>query len=171
MWVASPSSYDPYSFFLKYLVKMSATSLNHNTCTGCKSGEIASAFCQDCSHFLCSNCKMAHQFMHCFEGHRVQEIQTNSISPPSLNVASKTCNCLQHRQQALRFFCLSCNLAICRECTLVDHAAPAHQYEPIQEVSLHHRSSFLSKKFGQKPDLMPGHDSVKLASISFKWMR
>lgn len=109
-----------------------------STCTGCKSGERASAFCQDCSHFLCSNCKMAHQYMHCFEGHRVEAIPSTPIPVSSASApmaADRSCKCLQHRMQPLRFFCLSCNLAICRECTLVDHAAPAHQYEPICEVA------------------------------------
>jgi hypothetical protein len=42
------------------------------SCTGCKSKELpAVARCFDCANFLCPNCVMAHQFMHCFEGHRV----------------------------------------------------------------------------------------------------
>lgn len=34
-------------------------------------GSISCPF-QDCGHFLCANCTMAHQYMHCFEGHRVE---------------------------------------------------------------------------------------------------
>ncbi|XGW15765.1 hypothetical protein V3C99_001314 [Haemonchus contortus] len=109
---------------------------NRSACTGCKSGERASHYCQECTHYLCTNCTMAHQYMHCFEGHRVEPICQPSM-PPS-NAASaheRSCKCLQHRAQPLRFFCLTCNLAICRECTLVEHAQPAHQYEPITEVA------------------------------------
>lgn len=41
-------------------------------CQGCKSKEhSAVARCHDCTNYLCPNCVMAHQFMHCFEGHRV----------------------------------------------------------------------------------------------------
>ena len=41
-------------------------------CQGCKSKEhSAVAKCHDCTNYLCPNCVMAHQFMHCFEGHRV----------------------------------------------------------------------------------------------------
>lgn len=51
-------------------------------CTGCKSRESSAvARCFDCSNFLCANCVMAHQFMHCFEGHHVStlgEITSNS---------------------------------------------------------------------------------------------
>ncbi|KHJ94610.1 b-box zinc finger [Oesophagostomum dentatum] len=111
---------------------------NRSACTGCKSGERASHYCQECTHYLCTNCTMAHQYMHCFEGHRVEAIsQVQAPAPPS-NAASaheRACKCLQHRAQPLRFFCLTCNLAICRECTLVEHAQPSHQYEPISEVA------------------------------------
>lgn len=42
------------------------------SCTSCKSNKSnAVARCFDCSNMLCSNCVMAHQFMHCFEGHHV----------------------------------------------------------------------------------------------------
>jgi len=51
-------------------------------CTGCKSRESSAvARCFDCNNFLCANCVMAHQFMHCFEGHHVTtlgEITNNS---------------------------------------------------------------------------------------------
>lgn len=41
----------------------------------------------------------------------------------------------QHRSQPLRYFCLTCNLAVCIECTQVDHAQPKHQYELISNVA------------------------------------
>ncbi|KJH42870.1 b-box zinc finger [Dictyocaulus viviparus] len=115
-----------------------ANTNNRSACTGCKSGERASHYCQECTHYLCTNCTMAHQYMHCFEGHRVEPISQVQPSIPPSSAASaheRACKCLQHRAQPLRFFCLTCNLAICRECTLVEHARPAHQYEPITEVA------------------------------------
>ncbi|KAK6742532.1 hypothetical protein RB195_010039 [Necator americanus] len=111
---------------------------NRSACTGCKSGERASHYCQECTHYLCTNCTMAHQYMHCFEGHRVEPIsQIQAPVQPSSAASAheRACKCLQHRAQPLRFFCLTCNLAICRECTLVEHAQPSHQYEPISEVA------------------------------------
>ncbi|KAF8357266.1 ncl-1 [Pristionchus pacificus] len=111
-------------------------------CSGCKSGEKASAYCTDCGHFLCANCTMAHQYMHCFEGHRVEQLNGHPASnglDAAVNGALKngrvSCNCLQHRAQPLRYFCLTCNLAICSECTIGDHVAPAHHYADIAEVA------------------------------------
>ncbi|VDM39382.1 unnamed protein product [Toxocara canis] len=105
-----------------------------SSCTGCKSGERASAFCQDCAHFLCANCTMAHQYMHCFEGHRVDQLSHGS-SPTLSDKLVSTCKCIQHRTQTLRYFCVTCNLAICRECTLNDHPATTHQFELIGDVA------------------------------------
>ncbi|CAB3403100.1 unnamed protein product [Caenorhabditis bovis] len=121
------------------------------TCTGCKSGEQASSYCHDCNYNLCSNCTMAHQFMHCFEGHRVENLPLSNISSASSTASNssaamtaanggfdssdKSCKCLQHRNQQLCYFCLTCNLAICHECTNVDHLAPVHNYEPISDVA------------------------------------
>lgn len=42
------------------------------TCTSCKAKEKAVARCSDCANFLCPNCVTAHQFMRCFENHKVK---------------------------------------------------------------------------------------------------
>ena len=42
------------------------------TCTSCKAKEKAVARCKDCANFLCPNCVTAHQFMRCFENHKVR---------------------------------------------------------------------------------------------------
>ena len=40
-------------------------------CTSCKAKEKAVARCMDCANFLCPNCVTAHQYMRCFENHKV----------------------------------------------------------------------------------------------------
>ncbi|MFH4973427.1 hypothetical protein AB6A40_000136 [Gnathostoma spinigerum] len=108
-----------------------------SSCTGCKNGERASAFCRDCSHFLCANCTMAHHCMHCFDGHRVDQLSHGSS--PALSEKQQQqqtpCKCIQHRSQPLSFFCLTCNLVICQECTQSEHVAPAHHYEAVGDVA------------------------------------
>ncbi|XP_020289079.1 brain tumor protein [Pseudomyrmex gracilis] len=54
---------------------------SHTPCTGCKSTAEAGAVarCYDCNNFLCSNCLMAHQYMHCFEGHRVLNFSDSKL--------------------------------------------------------------------------------------------
>ena len=58
-------------------------------CTGCKSKDTnAIARCYDCSNFLCSNCVTAHQFMHCFEGHRVKLLDEGENESEAANDVS-----------------------------------------------------------------------------------
>ncbi|CTQ86624.1 RING-type E3 ubiquitin transferase [Caenorhabditis elegans] len=125
----------------------------------------ATSFCQDCNANLCDNCTMAHKFMHCFADHRVVSLTTpgtgsSSSSTSSSSSASSTSShqvpslggkqspdsmmlgsgkrsvlCLQHRASELVFFCVSCNLAICRDCTVSDHPSGTHQYELIADVA------------------------------------
>lgn len=102
-------------------------------CTGCKSKDLSAvARCIDCATFLCPNCVMAHQFMHCFEGHRVlslSELQTRHDEPK----ADKPISCLRHRHEMLRFFCRTCDTPVCRECTINEHKG--HEYDYLSEVA------------------------------------
>lgn len=129
-------------------------------CSGCKSNETATSFCQDCNANLCDNCTMAHKFMHCFADHRVVPLSGGSSSASSTSSSSSSSStsshhqnliaslsgkhspdgkrpvlCLQHRASELMFFCNTCNLAICVDCTTSDHPPGQHQYELITEVA------------------------------------
>ncbi|CAH1777020.1 unnamed protein product [Owenia fusiformis] len=101
-------------------------------CTGCKTKDTnAVARCFDCANLLCANCVMAHQFMHCFEGHHVRYLADLQNKDAKIE---KTVQCLKHKHDALKYFCLTCNIPICQECTVVDHAN-GHNYEIISEIS------------------------------------
>uniref|UniRef100_A0A1B6CC71 Brain tumor protein n=1 Tax=Clastoptera arizonana TaxID=38151 RepID=A0A1B6CC71_9HEMI len=108
-------------------------------CTSCKSRTTdAVARCYDCEHFLCPNCKMAHQFMHCFEGHRVINLpMENGNAKDDLKnglSTDKTVFCTRHKTEALKYFCRTCNLPVCKECTLMDHPAGLHECEHLSEA-------------------------------------
>ncbi|KAH8026875.1 hypothetical protein HPB51_026210 [Rhipicephalus microplus] len=86
----------------------------------------AVARCFDCANFLCPNCVMAHQFMHCFEGHRVLTLGELQSARDGLRAPQdKPVACLRHRSEALRYFCRSCDTPVCKECALLDHPKPA----------------------------------------------
>lgn len=101
------------------------------SCTACKSRDVAAvARCLDCSKLLCPHCVMAHQYMHCFEGHRVvtlAELAQRDERPVT---------CLRHKGEPLKYFCVTCAVPLCMDCTLVDHPKGVHEYEPIQEAAL-----------------------------------
>lgn len=108
-------------------------------CTSCKSQTSnAVARCYDCNHYLCPNCVMAHQFMHCFEGHRVMTLPTDAVKDESKNglgsPTEKIVPCPRHKLEALKYFCRTCNVPVCKECTMIDHPANLHECEHLSEV-------------------------------------
>lgn len=110
-------------------------------CTGCKSTESdAVARCFDCANFLCPNCVMAHQFMHCFEGHRVLNLGDSKIEEPKNNLVINGGNgeralfCPRHKTELLKYFCRACNVPVCKECTISDHPGPLHDCAHISEA-------------------------------------
>ena len=55
------------------ILDMAAMNDPQIVCTSCKAREKAVARCNDCASFLCPNCVTAHQYMRCFENHKVVE--------------------------------------------------------------------------------------------------
>ncbi|XP_018497384.1 B-box type zinc finger protein ncl-1-like [Galendromus occidentalis] len=114
-----------------------------HSCTSCRSRESAAiARCFDCANFLCPNCVMAHQFMHCFEGHRVMTLcelqRSKDASAGGELKPEKPVSCLRHKNESLNFFCHTCNLPICNECTLLDHPKGLHDYDLLAEIAPKH---------------------------------
>ncbi|XP_017887874.1 brain tumor protein [Ceratina calcarata] len=130
-------------------------------CTGCKSNESdAVARCFDCANFLCPNCVMAHQFMHCFEGHRVLNLGDSKLETVTTTTTTTNANtngsiemskngnmvnatngekvprdhCPRHKQESLKYFCRTCNALVCKECAITDHPGPLHECAHISEV-------------------------------------
>ncbi|GIX68440.1 b-box type zinc finger protein ncl-1 [Caerostris extrusa] len=102
-------------------------------CTGCKTKDThAVARCFDCANYLCGNCVMAHQYMHCFEGHHVINLKEQSNKEDFKN--DKLLCCPRHKAETLRFFCKTCNVPICKECTSSDHLKGLHDYDHISEI-------------------------------------
>ncbi|RZF32843.1 hypothetical protein LSTR_LSTR009394 [Laodelphax striatellus] len=116
-------------------------------CTSCKSKTSdAVARCIDCENYLCPNCVMAHQFMHCFEGHRVLNlpiengtmpngiIKDDTITKNNAGTENKLVLCSRHKTEPLKYFCRTCNMPVCKECTLMDHPTGLHDCEHIADA-------------------------------------
>nr|CAG4651623.1 EOG090X01W2 [Triops cancriformis] len=103
-------------------------------CTGCKSRESSAvACCYECANYLCPHCVMAHQFMHCFEGHRVHTLsETRPNANPNAQV-EKASTCPRHSTQGLSLYCRHCMEPVCSECVMEEHAA--HDLEPIHDAA------------------------------------
>ncbi|XP_037967729.1 brain tumor protein isoform X2 [Plutella xylostella] len=102
-------------------------------CTCCKSKEPAVARCTDCSHFLCANCNSAHQFMRCFENHRVVPFDALRSSKDH-SAVHKPIFCSRHVGESLKFYCCECEVGACSECLTVEHKVGEHRCERIVDA-------------------------------------
>ena len=123
-------------YAISNILESSALDTSALHCTGCKSKETnAVARCFDCANFLCANCVMAHQFMHCFEGHRVVSLGDLQLKQEEGgSKADKPVNCPRHKNDVLKFFCKTCIQPICKECTVFDHGR-GHECQFLMDVA------------------------------------
>ena len=87
------------------------------------------ARCMDCKGFLCQNCTDLHSTIAPLKRHSfimLDQLQTGKSR------MMKEESCQKHKDQAVRWFCKKCGLPICRDCTVIDHRYPQHEYVPIE---------------------------------------
>ncbi|XP_046747645.1 brain tumor protein-like [Diprion similis] len=120
-------------YVLTNILDMSAIENMAVLCTSCKTKESAVARCSDCANFLCPNCNTAHQFMRCFESHKVVAFEELKQSNEAIPI-HKPIFCESHPAENMKFYCYTCQEPICNECLLVEHKAPDHQYERLTDA-------------------------------------
>ncbi|XP_012215077.1 B-box type zinc finger protein ncl-1 [Linepithema humile] len=120
-------------YVLTNILDMSAIENKTVICTSCKARENAVARCSDCANFLCPNCNTAHQFMRCFENHKVVSFEDLKRSNKAIPI-HKPIFCECHPAETMKFYCHTCQEPICNECLLVEHKAPEHQYERLTDA-------------------------------------
>lgn len=119
---------------------MEMSNLDDIVCTSCKAKEKAVARCCDCASYLCENCVTAHQFMRCFDRHKVVSFNdTHGAEKVSFH---KPIFCSNHPTENMKFFCISCQVPICNECMLIEHKQPDHHYERISDIEEKERDGF-----------------------------
>ncbi|KAK0080316.1 hypothetical protein PV325_014163 [Microctonus aethiopoides] len=123
----------PCDYVLTNILDMSAIETMTVLCTSCKAKENAVARCSDCANFLCPNCNTAHQFMRCFESHKVIAFEDLKRSNKAVPI-HKPIFCEFHPAENMKFYCYTCQEPICNDCLLVEHKAPEHQYERLVDA-------------------------------------
>lgn len=102
-------------------------------CTSCKSKENAISRCNDCANFLCASCDNAHQYMRCFENHKVVKLDDMRNSMEKISI-HKPLFCNLHATENLKYYCFSCQITVCNDCLIADHKGNDHQYEMITDA-------------------------------------
>ncbi|XP_076321036.1 LOW QUALITY PROTEIN: protein meiotic P26-like [Tachypleus tridentatus] len=130
----------PLDFVTSNQLDISAIENTQIICTSCKAKEKAVARCSDCATFLCSNCVTAHQYMRCFENHKVVSFEEMKTSGDGI-ILHKPVECLNHVGETMKFYCHTCEVPICNECMVADHKQPQHRYERAVDAEAKHREN------------------------------
>lgn len=96
-------------YVLTNILDMSAIENMAVLCTSCKAKESAVARCSDCANFLCPNCNTAHQFMRCFEHHKVVAFEDLKQSNEAIPI-HKPIFCECHPAENMKFYCHTCQV-------------------------------------------------------------
>ena len=99
--------------------------------TDCEIG----ARCVDCNGFLCQQCVNLHQTIVPLKVHTVFTINELRSGEIDMSKVMKEECCQKHKDQVLRWFCKTCGIPICRDCTVTDHRHPDHDYVTIESVT------------------------------------
>ncbi|XP_060726349.1 tripartite motif-containing protein 66 isoform X4 [Tachysurus vachellii] len=91
-------------------------------CGGCEESALI-GWCQECGEALCSDCVFAHQ--------RVKVTRNHTIIPRESGL-STSLRCTSHKQEQLKFFCVTCDQLTCRDCQLIDHRN--HRFLLLEEA-------------------------------------
>ena len=128
-------------------------------CERCVEEDVAVAFCCQCSHLLCRHCSDDHARSKATRNHRLVRSpssartsqsemvdvleETDSVSdggacaerrhsfePEMVQIEPQMCSV--HADELLKFFCETCGLLVCRDCTVVGHSG--HKYDRMEKM-------------------------------------
>ena len=124
----------PTNFFLDNMLDIALINSSNREpvpCSNCDSlNSPATSRCVDCGEFLCLNCYNVHK--------RIRQTKEHRILTISELLASKTGEdlhrpafCRIHHSEPLKYYCETCNEAVCRDCVLIEHRQ--HKYDYIKD--------------------------------------
>ena len=118
--------------------------------------EAAIKRCLECAKFLCAECTRFHGRRKATKQHTllsIEEFRENADdyfkSTNSFNAA-----CPKHSGEELKLYCETCEMLICRDCTMLDHVRPEHVYVFVGDkaVGSTHRAEVVTelRRAGQR---------------------
>ncbi|XP_075214954.1 E3 ubiquitin-protein ligase TRIM71-like [Lycorma delicatula] len=128
-------SFDSDDIFLNDLLQEKSESPTF-LCGSCDEGTSATSRCRDCNEYLCDSCVRAHLRVRLTKDHCILRITGSpaQLSPFSKPGTSPNGNsyCDQHINEVIRFFCDTCGIVICGECTSGIHRG--HSFVYLQDA-------------------------------------
>uniref|UniRef100_A0A3P9C005 E3 ubiquitin-protein ligase TRIM71 n=2 Tax=Haplochromini TaxID=319058 RepID=A0A3P9C005_9CICH len=132
--------------------------LGEPQCSSCDEENLATSHCLDCQEYLCDNCVRAHQRVRLTKDHFIERLGENlhlsrvnansNASQPGMSVSlaqslqnnfallslfqDRMSYCQHHDSEVFLFFCETCTVPICRECSMGRHMG--HTFVYLQDA-------------------------------------
>ena len=103
----------------------------------------ASSRCVDCNQYLCKECCTTHRQYNfgALQGHAIVSLDDIRAGRGSLGGSvihgggRQVAECPQHPGESAHFYCESCGENICRDCTVLNHTKPEHNYVEARDAA------------------------------------
>ncbi|XP_071956141.1 uncharacterized protein [Antedon mediterranea] len=103
-----------------------------HTCGLCKKSEEVEMWCVDCALYLCTSCIPIHKMM-AAEHETITTEEFDKLTD-SQKIHLKPVYCNKHPKFKIEFFCKTCEVPVCSNCTIVQHKAQSHNLEEIEDT-------------------------------------
>ncbi|KAJ8033367.1 E3 ubiquitin-protein ligase TRIM56 [Holothuria leucospilota] len=108
--------------------KLTSCTEKPQQCDSCNIKEV-STYCLDCENVFCIACNDHHARFPALRSHSVvpvEKFKERHFRDSLKNTKVPFCDL--HSSEKLRFYCKTCLKMICRDCTIVQHPRPEHEY-------------------------------------------
>ncbi|XP_077981348.1 E3 ubiquitin-protein ligase TRIM45-like [Glandiceps talaboti] len=97
----------------------------------------ATYFCRDCEQYFCDGClNLFHKKMKRASSHTVLSVEEHEKTKYDMQSTILSVErCKVHPHNEARFYCDTCQVPICSDCTIVDHRIPDHSHRYLQTVA------------------------------------
>ena len=129
-------------FMFSFHCSQILTPAKDSACVCCEVSSKLLARCNQCDGFLCKKGLQIHQTIKCLRKHQVFNLEDLQSGKIDLSLAcDKNPMCKKHKGQGLWFFCETCNILICRDCTVVSHKSTDHVYVELDSAVLKQKNA------------------------------
>ncbi|XP_033646354.1 E3 ubiquitin-protein ligase TRIM33-like [Asterias rubens] len=147
------------------------SSLEHSklVCNLCEEKNNATHFCYDCPMFICANCYKMHKKIPSLLSHTVATLKDVRDGKTAIKKTKPKCHpeCQTHEGEVMRFYCTTCDVMICRDCTVIVHCKPQHEYIDCNQASSTYKQS-LAQLFTPLEETMKKLDQSQATASTMK---
>ncbi|XP_070571167.1 E3 ubiquitin-protein ligase TRIM56-like [Ptychodera flava] len=103
--------------------------------------------CVECSQYLCQPCVKIHKNIAVTRSHQILPIGELSVtkSNDTDNMTNKSVHCNVHPDKEVRFYCDTCQVPVCTDCTIVNHRIPRHVHRDLNTAADEYLANIKSK--------------------------